>query len=107
MASENNLPIFQKGHVFPQFEWPQWADTDMWAPEIHPVNNGYSVYFSALHKKTGYWSIGVAISANKTNPFGPFFDFGRPIITHPDGVIDAHWFRDPRYYNQTQKAYKK
>ena len=67
----------------------------MWAPEIHFVNNGYHIYFTAKHKKTGNHAIGVAISSNKTNPFGPYYDFGKPIIENLSGVIDAHWFRDP------------
>ena len=45
---------------------------------------------------SGAHAIGVAISANKTNPFGPYFDFGKPIVEDSSGVIDAHWFRDPK-----------
>ena len=86
----------QKGYVFSQNEWPTWAITDMWAPEIHYVNDGYLVYFSAKHKETGYHTIGVAISANKTNPLGPYYDFGKPLIEDSNGVIDAHWFKDPK-----------
>ena len=86
----------QKGYVFSQNEWPTWARTDMWAPEIHYVNDGYLVYFSAKHKQTGYHAIGVAISANKTNPLGPYYDFGKPLIEDSNGVIDAHWFKDPK-----------
>ena len=37
-------------------------------------------------------ALGLAIS---DSPFGPFVDIGRPLRHHPDGVIDATWFRDP------------
>ena len=41
-------------------------------------------------------SIGVATSANKSNPFGPYVDSGDPIIEHTNGAIDITWFKDPR-----------
>ena len=40
-------------------------------------------------------AIGVGISQNPNDPFGPYEDFGRPIIEGEPGVIDIHWFRDP------------
>ena len=107
--------FFKVDYVFPKNAWPSWAVTDMWAPEIHFVQDGYKIYFTAMSKTTGNTrkvrdneitinknlnsgahAIGVAISANKTNPFGPYFDFGKPIIEDSSGVIDAHWFRDPK-----------
>jgi GH43 family beta-xylosidase len=48
------------GHVFPQGNWPSWAINDMWAPEIHRVNDNYHVYFSARKADNGRLSIGVA-----------------------------------------------
>ena len=44
-------------------------------------------------------SIGVAISTNLSNPFGPYIDYNKPIIEHPDGVIDVTWFHDKMYEN--------
>jgi len=41
-------------------------------------------------------AIGVAISQNKSNPFGPYKDFGAPIIEGYPGVIDIHYFVDPK-----------
>ena len=41
-------------------------------------------------------AIGVAISQNKTNPFGPYEDYGKPIIETSPGVIDIHYFRDKK-----------
>ena len=28
-----------KGHVFPNNSWPSWAEANMWAPEVHFVND--------------------------------------------------------------------
>lgn len=47
------------------------------------------------HKETGCHSIGAAISSNGTR--GPFTDYGKPIVQHPSGTIDVHWFKDPKY----------
>ena len=30
-----------QGHVFPNGSWPVWADSNMWAPEIHLVSGRY------------------------------------------------------------------
>ena len=38
-------------------------------------------------------AIGVAIS---TNPFGPYKDYGKPIIEMSPGAIDIHYFKDPK-----------
>ena len=75
----------------------EWAYRDFWAPEIHFVNGRYLVYFSARQKSNDRLAIGVAISQNPIDPFGPYYDFGRPIIEGEPGVIDIHWFRDPVY----------
>jgi beta-xylosidase len=83
-------------YVFPQDSWPVWASGDMWAPEIHRVNNNYHIYFSARNKDTNQLSIGVARSLFPDNPFGPYEDLGRPLIEAPNGVIDVSWFRDPK-----------
>ena len=77
----------------------KWAYDDFWAPEIHYVNNNYYVYYSARSKTNNKLCIGVAISSNSTNPFGPYVEHKNPIIEHPDGVIDITWFQDPRYIN--------
>jgi len=41
-------------------------------------------------------AIGVAISTNPESPYGPYIDHGSPIIDKYPGVIDIHWFRDPK-----------
>ena len=88
---------FQKGYVFEHAYDIKWAEDDYWAPEIHFVNNNYYVYYSARNKFTKKMSIGVAISSNSSNPFGPYIDYNKPIIEHPDGVIDITWFHDKMY----------
>ena len=75
----------------------KWAYDDFWAPEIHFVNSHYYVYYSARSIYNNKLCIGVAISSNNSNPFGPYEELDRPIIEHPDGVIDITWFQDPRY----------
>ena len=68
----------------------------MWAPEIHPVNGTFYVYFSGRCPDTGHHAIGVAISSSG-GPFGPYKDYGSPIIQDTSEVIDVTWFKDPRY----------
>jgi hypothetical protein len=41
-------------------------------------------------------AIGVAICLDKTSPFGPYKDYGKPIIETSPGVIDIHYFKDPK-----------
>ena len=36
-----------QGTVFTSASHPTWASGDYWAPEMHAVNGGYVVYFSA------------------------------------------------------------
>ena len=87
-------------HVFESEGWPKWAHKECknaWAPEIHLVNGNYQVYFSMRQHSDDQMAIGVAISTNKSNPFGPYKDIGHPIIQHPTGAIDVTWFRDPQY----------
>ena len=88
--------VFQKGHVFGKDAWPSWAYEHAWAPEMHFVNGSYRVYFSMKARATDVWAIGVATSANRSNPFGPYVDSGDPIIEHTNGAIDITWFKDPR-----------
>lgn len=40
-------------------------------------------------------AIGVAISTNASNLFGPYKDYGKPIIDQVPGAIDIHYFKDP------------
>ena len=70
----------------------------MWAPEIHFVGGRFLVYYSGRKRFDlgGYLAIGVAISANPESPYGPYLDHGSPIIDILPGVIDVHWFRDPK-----------
>ena len=36
--SEDLIHWTPQGHVFPEGSWPIWAQSNMWAPEIHLVN---------------------------------------------------------------------
>jgi hypothetical protein len=78
--------IFEKGH------FPRWAESDFWAPEVHPVDGRLVAYYTARDRSTGMLSIGVAVRQH-----GRFVDAGRPLINDADvGMIDAHFFRDPK-----------
>ena len=90
------MNLFQISYVFQKDAWPGWADKDAWAPEMHWVNGNYLVYFSMRKRIDDQHAIGVAVSTNKSNPFGPYADLGHPIVQHPTGTIDVSWFRDPR-----------
>jgi len=61
-----------------------------WAPEIHEVDGRFVVYFTAVNG-ANVLSIGAASS---DSPTGPFTDRGGPLVEHPQGVIDASYFRD-------------
>ncbi len=86
---------FQVGHVFPVGGWPSWAYVDMWAPEIHRVDDNFHVYFSGRKRDDDRLAIGLARSSNPSSFLGPYVDMGRPIIEDEVGCIDIHWFRDP------------
>lgn len=89
-----NFIHLQKGHVFPPLDWPVWAERDMWAPEIHFVNEEFHVYFAARDREDQKLKIGCAISS--TGPWGPYQDIGFPFIYYELGAIDVHWFKDPK-----------
>ncbi len=61
-----------------------------WAPEIHQVGTKYVAYFTAVNS-ANVLSIGAA-SADSVE--GPYTDRGGPLVEHPQGVIDASFFRD-------------
>jgi GH43 family beta-xylosidase len=61
-----------------------------WAPEIHKVGTKYVAYFTAVNS-ANVLSIGAA-SADSVE--GPYTDRGGPLVEHPQGVIDASFFRD-------------
>lgn len=81
--------------MFPKGSWPVWfTGKKVWAPEIHYVNGAYHVYFSAESNINKQCSIGVA---RGSSPTGPFTDLGAPLIEFKKiGVIDAHYFKDPK-----------
>lgn len=68
----------------------------MWAPELHWVGDNYHVYFSARKSADDILAIGVARAKDPENPFGEYEDWGQPIIEDERGVIDVHFFRDPK-----------
>lgn len=83
--------------VFNIHSWPAWAVDNMWAPELHYVNGRYIVYFTA-REYTGRTVIGAAL-AQTDDPFGPYRDTGRPLVTSAEslgGAIDPHYFKDPQ-----------
>ncbi len=81
--------------MFRPYRWPNWLYTDLWAPEIHRVDDNYHVYFSARKSSDDLLAIGMATSVNPSSWLGPYVDFGEPIIEDSIGVIDIHWFKDP------------
>jgi len=106
LANPNAFPIYfssdlvtwsLRSWVFTSQTWPNWARDNMWAQELHNVNGRYILYFTA----TDYNDrtvIGAAI-AQTSDPFGPYLDIGRPLITSMEslgGAIDPHYFKDPR-----------
>ncbi|MEZ4461813.1 MAG: family 43 glycosylhydrolase [bacterium] len=71
---------------------PSWAANGgrNWAPEIHKVGNKWNVYYTSVNG-ANVLSIGVA---SADNPLGPYVDRGGPLVEHPQGVIDPHFFED-------------
>jgi GH43 family beta-xylosidase len=61
-----------------------------WAPEIHEVGGHFVAYFTAVNG-ANVLSVGAA-SAPAIE--GPYTDRGGPLVEHPQGVIDASYFRD-------------
>ena len=86
--------VIQVGYVFDSTNWPIWGCSDAWAPELHHVEGRFLVYFSMQHTETRSHAIGVAISSGSA--LGPFTDYGTPLVEHPSGTIDVHWFKDPK-----------
>ena len=83
--------------VFTRDTWPGWAQDNMWAPELHNVNGRYIVYFVARDMR-GQTVSGAAVAAGD-DPFGPYLDIGRPLLTATEsvgGAIDPHYFKDPQ-----------
>jgi len=83
--------------VFNRENWPGWAQDNMWAPELHNVNGRYIVYFVARDMR-GQTVSGAAV-AQTQDPFGPYLDIGRPLVTATEsvgGAIDPHYFKDPK-----------
>jgi beta-xylosidase len=71
---------------------PPWAANGYrnWAPEIHRVGDHYVVYYTTVNG-ADVLSIGAAYSSDV---LGPYKDTGGPLVEHPSGVIDPHFFRD-------------
>ncbi|MBQ9242031.1 MAG: family 43 glycosylhydrolase [Proteobacteria bacterium] len=91
-ASENLVNWKTLDYAFPNGSVPSWAISHFWAPEIHKVGSKYHIYFSAKHKDTGNFCVGVGIA---DNPQGPYKDIGRPLVSKANmGIIDASYFRD-------------
>jgi hypothetical protein len=85
-TSPDLVTFTQVGYIFPSGQWPTWAVSDFWAPEIHHVGSHYVAYFSA-RDAAGMLSVGVA---SATSPLGPFTDIGAPLVSDSTmGHIDA------------------
>jgi arabinan endo-1,5-alpha-L-arabinosidase len=75
-----------QGHVFPSGQWPAWAKSDFWAPEIHKVGAHYVVYFSA-RGGDGMLAVG---AASAPTALGPFTPLAQPLVHDASmGLIDA------------------
>lgn len=61
-----------------------------WAPEIHAVGAGFVAYYTAVNGANRL-SIGCAHAPALE---GPYTDCGGPLVEHPQGVIDANFFKD-------------
>jgi GH43 family beta-xylosidase len=71
---------------------PPWAANGNrnWAPEIHPVDQGFVAYFTTVNG-ANVLSIGTAHAASA---LGPYTDSSGPLVQDPLGVIDATFFED-------------
>ena len=87
LSSTDLIHWKQHGYIFNKKS--DWADYYFWAPELSYDNGKVYVYYAA-HKKNGNLSVGAAV-ANK--PEGPYTDLG-PLVSQPDGSIDAFAMRD-------------
>ena len=66
-------------YVFPRGSpnFPQWAVSDFWAPEIHRINETqWNLYFAARNGE-GNLCVGVAYS---NSPLGPFLPTSLPLV---------------------------
>ncbi len=79
--------------MFPVGGWPEWAFADMWAPEVHYVGDKFIVYFSARKREDNQLAIGAAFS---TEYAGPYDYLKSPLVDEYPGVIDVHYYRDPK-----------
>lgn len=95
--------------VLPQAGLPAWVDrrhAQVWAPEVLPVAGRYVLYFNARHSTLTRTEtppdgprvlqrhcLGAAVA---DSPEGPFIGIDAPLVCSefPNGVIDAHAFRD-------------
>jgi arabinan endo-1,5-alpha-L-arabinosidase len=64
------------GHVFPAGQWPAWAKSDFWAPEVHIVGEHYVVYFAA-RGADGRLAIG---AASASSALGPYTPLAQPLV---------------------------
>ena len=75
-----------RGAVFPsRADWPVWAASNMWAPELHSVAGTVVCYFSASHSN-GRHSVGAAVSESG-QPWGPYRDIGQPLVFHNEDSV--------------------
>jgi GH43 family beta-xylosidase len=71
---------------------PSWAANGArnWAPELHRVGDRYVAYYTTVNA-ADVLSIGAAWAPS---PEGPYTESSGPLVEHPDGVIDPHYFLD-------------
>lgn len=79
------------GSIFGAANKPQWADSELWAPELQRVGGRYVAYYNARHRD-GDFAIGVATASDV---LGPYQDKGEPLLRQTHGVIEPHAFVAP------------
>lgn len=78
-----------------------WANDDranahfLWAPDMHPANGKYYLYYSVGPQNPTPSRLGVAVC---DTPAGPCIDSGKPLLTGGNGfeAIDPMVFTDPK-----------
>ncbi len=102
--SSGNLTDWTDDGIALDLKGPQvgWSTGNAWAPAIierkYDGSYRYFLYYSGHSPELNRKVIGVAVA---DNPAGPFYDFGKPIVTDsPTGQgqqIDVDVFQDPVY----------
>jgi beta-xylosidase len=93
-ASQDLRKWSEPGDALPVLPtWAGWGRT--WAPGAMPFGDGYVLYFTSYHQRSGRQCIGVAASPTADGPFTS--SAAEPLVcqTHLGGSIDPYPFRQP------------